>query len=389
MSRNRKLLSVLLAWAILFSWVPLRIAAKDDTTPTVSAHSAILIEADSGDVVYEKNAHERLPMASTTKLMTALVAASCASSDTLIRVDARAVGVEGSSIYLTEGEVLSLETLLYALLLESANDAAAAIAIGLFGSVEAFADEMNRTALSLGLVNTHFVNPHGLDDENHYTTAYELSKIAQAVLENEWLRKIVSTERISVSSDEEERTRLFVNHNKLLRTYDGCIGMKTGFTKKSGRCLVSAAEKNGVCMISVTLNAPNDWQDHTALLDLGFSRYRSVTLVAPEAFKISLPVVGGSETLVWVSNADGLRITIPAQGITVDTTVELPRFLYAPITQNEPVGYLVFRADRDGNGEAEELGRVALTASNEVCAAQVKRKGLWQRIKAFFQRLFK
>lgn len=388
MPRFQKALYALLICGLLLPCLSLAASCEDFSAISVSAQSAILIEADSGAVVYEKNAHKRLPMASTTKLMTALVAARTAPKDTPITVDARAVGVEGSSIYLTEGEVLSLEELLYALLLESANDAATAIAIGLFGSVEAFAEEMNRTASEIGLINTHFINPHGLDDEEHYTTAYELAKIARAVLENDWLRLIVSTERITIPQGDNKNARLLINHNKLLRMYDGCIGMKTGFTKKSGRCLVSAAEKNGVRMIAVTLNAPDDWQDHTAMLELGFSSFRSVQLATPEAYCFSLPVVGGSNTQLEVTNPEGLRITLPARQFTIDTTVELPRFLYAPITQNETVGYLVFRADLNGNGIEEELGRIALVAKQEASVKKAKRKSLWRRIKDLFCKWF-
>ena len=208
----------------------------------VSAESAILIEAKTGTALYEKKADERLPMASTTKIMTALVALELAPPETVVTVPREAVGTEGSSVYLFEGEQLTLEQLLYALLLASANDAAVAIACGTAGSVEAFAGKMNEKAASLGLRNTHFVNPHGLDDPDHYTSARDLAVIARAALEVPLIRKAVSTQKITIPHNAEDGVRLLVNHNKLLRTYDGAIGVKTGFTKRSGRCLVSAAE---------------------------------------------------------------------------------------------------------------------------------------------------
>ena len=170
--------------------------------------------------------------------------------------------MEGSSVYLAQDEVLTLKELLYALLLESANDAAVAIAMAVDGSVDAFADRMNRYAAQLGLKDTHFVNPHGLDDDAHYTTARELALITRAALENPDFREIVSTQKTVIPLRGSEGVRLLLNHNRLLREYDGCIGVKTGFTKKTGRCLVSAAERDGVMLIAVTLGAPDDWNDH-------------------------------------------------------------------------------------------------------------------------------
>ena len=279
MSGCKSLVAFLLVFSLsLLTFCPLRVNAEEPATPSVSAESAVLIEAQSGNVIYSKNTDQRLPMASTTKIITALTALSQAHPDTVITANADAVGVEGSSIYLVEGEALTLEQLLYALLLESANDAAVAIAIGVSGSVEAFAEQMNLLADVLGLQDTHFVNPHGLDHEDHYTTASELAKLTRYALQNELIREIVGTRKTTIPHPGEVGTRLLVNHNKLLRLYEDCIGVKTGFTKRSGRCLVSAAERDGVTLIAVTLNAPNDWNDHTAMLDYGFAKYESVLL---------------------------------------------------------------------------------------------------------------
>lgn len=367
MPKMRVFVLFLLSFALLFPHIALPVAAEPADTPSISAHAAILVEAWSGDTVWARNAQERLPMASTTKLMTALTALSLAPRDRVISVDPQAVGVEGSSVYLSEGEELTLEALLFALMLESANDAAVAIAIGLCGSVEAFAAQMNALAAEWDLQDTHFTNPHGLDDREHYTTARDLAQIARRVLGNEALLRIVSTQKTTIPHEGVNDARLLVNHNKLLRTYDGCIGMKTGFTKKSGRCLVSAAERDGVRMIAVTLNAPDDWRDHTALLDYGFSRYRSLLLCEAEGLCVSSPVVSGKNDTLLLTNADGVRVTLPSsEQITIREVVELPRFFYAPVTAGEPLGRVIWVADTDGDGESEILGESPLIATSSV-----------------------
>ncbi|MBQ2735434.1 MAG: D-alanyl-D-alanine carboxypeptidase, partial [Clostridia bacterium] len=347
---------LLLAVCLLVPCAILPCAATTlEVSPAVSAQSAVLIEADSAEIAFAKAADFPLPMASTTKIMTALVALELAEPTTELTVSAEAVGIEGSSIYLTEGETLTLEQLLYALLLESANDAATAIAVGLSGNMEVFAAEMNRKAAELGLRQTHFTNPHGLDDSEHFTTAYELALIARAALQNDLFRQIVSTRKTTIPHASTNGSRLLVNHNKLLRLYDGCIGVKTGFTKKSGRCLVSAAERDGVTLIAVTLNAPDDWDDHTKMLDYGFSRYESVLLCEGESLLTPLSVVGGEDNYVMVCNVDALRVTLPTGHGAITKTVELPRFVYAPMRNGEPVGRVVFRCDVNGDGIKETV----------------------------------
>ena len=213
-------------------------------------------------------------MASTTKIMTALVAIESSPLDKNVMISDMAIGTEGSSLYLKKGEIMSMSDLLMGLMLRSANDAAAAIAYEISGSIEAFADKMNEKAASIGVTDTHFTNPHGLDDENHYTTAADLAIITAEALKNDTFLEIVSTEKCIIKNFDGE-ARLLTNHNKLLSLYDGAIGVKTGFTKKSGRCLVGAAERDGMRLIAVTINAPDDWNDHEALFDFGFSRLNS------------------------------------------------------------------------------------------------------------------
>lgn len=345
--------------------------------PSVSAKSAVLIDADTGRILYEQDAHTRRGMASTTKIMTALVAIENASTDTLISVDPRACGVEGSSVYLFENEKITVETLLYALMLQSANDAAEALAYEIAGSIEAFADMMNERADTLGLTATHFENPHGLDGETHYTTAYELALIAAEALENEIFAKIVSTEKKAVALHNGTATRLLVNHNRLLREYEDIIGVKTGFTKKCGRTLVSAAERNGVRLICVTLNDGNDWQDHRALLDYGFSLYGEISLAEVGALVYDVPVCGGTADNVTVSNTEPLSAMLPNTHGEIKTVIELPRFLYAGFRKGDAVGKAVFYAD------GERIGEVKLYAENGI-AVQKEEKNFWRKLFPFW-----
>lgn len=346
-------------------------------SPSISAQSAILIEAESGGVLFEKSADARLPMASTTKIMTALVALEHASPEKVVTIPREAVGIEGSSIYLFEGEQLTLEQLLYALLLSSANDAAAAIAYGVAGNVEAFAALMNEKAALLGLSNTHFTNPHGLDDPEHYTTARELALIARAALSNDLIRTIVATRKTTIPQNGNEGMRLLVNHNKLLRLYDGAIGVKTGFTKRSGRCLVSAALRDGVSLIAVTLDAPNDWNDHHSMLDAGFASLVCVPLCAENGITAQVPVVGGTVEAVTVSCNQECHLILPIEHGEITASVELPRFLYAPVSENDEIGRVVWRMDE------KIVAQVPLRATENI---NTPKKPNWLR--RFFAKLF-
>ena len=344
----------------------------------VSARGAVLMEAESGDVVFGQNQNARLPMASTTKIMTALVALDALPLSTVVTITEKAVGVEGSSIYLVEGERLTLEELLYALLLESANDAATAIAIAVAGSVEAFATLMNEKAATLGLKDTRFVNPHGLDDPHHYTTARELALVARAALNDPTFREICSTKRKVIPLHGDEGVRVLINHNRLLASYEGCIGVKTGYTKKTGRCLVSAAERDGVTLIAVTLNAPDDWRDHTAMLDYGFSLYRSVILCEPGFYAAPLWMVNGRQDYVMVENTASLHAVLRRDHGAIRCVVELPRFDFAPLQAGEILGQLRFYEETPG-GTHRDLGCVPLCAAYSI-EAVTYRQSLWERI---------
>lgn len=368
----------MLSLVIIVSAVTLHTAASQP--PSISAQSAVLTDADSGAVLFEHNAYARMGMASTTKIMTALTALRLADPQMSVTVSKEAVGIEGSSVYLCEGEQMTLEQLLYALLLASANDAATAIAIACAGSVEKFADEMNLYAEKLGLTDTHFVNPHGLYDENHYTTAYDLAVISRMALQNSLLRRIFSAYKAELPFNGESNRRLVVNHNKLLRTYDGAIGIKTGYTKSTGRCLVSAAERDGLTLICVTLNAPDDWRDHTSLLDYGFDNYENYVFADIGEFEYSMPIVGAECESVVLKNTRPVSFTVKkGSAANAKYTVEATcRFLYAPVYQKGV--YASLTVELDGIEASSPL------AADKTAEAKKPRKSLWQKITEIFKK---
>lgn len=332
---------ILAGFLLLFLLCPMCYGVK---VPSLSASSAILIDAESGRVLYEKNAHEARLIASITKLMTALVAVeSTPELDTVIQIKPE-YQAEGSSMYLRTGEEVSLEGLLYGLMLASGNDAALAIAGGCAGDVDTFVDWMNQRAISLGMENTHFANPNGLDAEEHYSTAYDMAILAQEVLKNETLSKIVATKSISVAG------RSFTNHNKLLWRYEGCCGMKTGYTEAAGRTLVSCATRDGQTLICVTLKAPNDWEDHTTLFDYGFQNFSDHPLArSGKAFRV-LDVVGSILPKVGVETASDVSYPLRADE-NVRAEITLPSQVKAPIQRGSIAGKLTFLLEDEIIGE--------------------------------------
>ncbi len=258
---RRRILAFFLMICLLFSISPCQARAVG-----TSAAASILVDADSGRVLYEQNADARMLIASTTKIMTALVAIREGDLSDVVTVKREATLTEGSSMYLKEGEQLTLETLLYGLMLCSGNDAAVAIADHVGGSQKDFVKLMNETARELGMGSSSFANPNGLDAEDHYSTARDMAKLACAALQNETLLRIASTQSVTIGG------RTMTNHNRLLRAVPGCIGMKTGYTRAAGRTLVSVAERDGRRLVAVTLQDGNDWADHAALYDWGFAQ---------------------------------------------------------------------------------------------------------------------
>ena len=365
----RSITSFFIAVALLYNiGMPLPISAL-----SLSAQSAVLIDGKNGSVLFEKNAHILRPMASTTKIMTAVVAIESGDLDRTVIIPQEAVGVEGSSIYLCKDEALTLRQLLYALLLSSANDAATAIAIEIGGNIEGFAELMNQKAAALGLKNTHFDNPHGLDGKTHYTTACDLALLAAYAMSIDEFREIVSKQKFSIPMLNNENGRLLVNHNKLLRSYQGVIGVKTGFTKKSGRCLVSAAERDGALLIAVTLAAPDDWRDHTAMLDYGFENYESVTL-SDGNIALNIPDRCGKQPSVNCEATDSISLLLPKDHGSIICRIEADRFLYAPVSAGESVGKITYICD------GRKLAESELFASEDI---ELKKQSytIWDRIK--------
>lgn len=370
---RKKLLSVFLAAAILIPTARIHAVTELPTAAEIqlSAKSAVLLEESTGHILYEKDSRTRRPMASTTKIMTAICAIELGGLDREITVTDKTVGVEGSSIYLKAGDKITLEELVWAVMLESANDAAETLAVELGGSIEGFADIMNRKASELGLENTHFENPHGLSDENHYTTAEDLARIAAYAMKNERFREIASTDYHKI--DYGESTRSLRNHNKLLRMYDGAVGVKTGFTKLSGRCLVSAAEREGLTFIAVTLDAPDDWNDHARMLDLGFSSLMRLNLIDPCEAAYLIPCIGGDGRQVLVRNSEGLSLVLPRGDYSITERVILPHYFFAPVTAGDTVGKIEFL---DGD---TVIGEVPLVAEETVERVRYK-QGILERI---------
>lgn len=277
----RKAAAALCAAAFFLGAVRASRAAQLAPPPQVSAKSAALLDGTTGECLYEKNGDQRALIASTTKIMTGLLVCEAGDLDRTVTVPETAAGTEGSSMYLKSGETLTRCELLYGMMLHSGNDAALTLAISVSGSEAAFVRQMNRRACALNLTQTHFANPHGLDSGENYSTALDLARLAQAALQNEQFRAVVSTKTITCAG------RTLTNHNKLLWRYDGCIGVKTGYTRHAGRILVSAAERGGRMLIAVTISDPDDWRDHVSLLDYGFAVLGSDTPVYPQNRRIA------------------------------------------------------------------------------------------------------
>ena len=342
-----------LTLAMLLAFLPQTTTALA-AGPAIGAASAILMDGDTGRVLWEKDAHTSRPIASITKLMTALVAVeSTRDLSRKVTVKREWTLAEGSSIYLREGETLSLETLLYGLLLNSGNDAALAVAESCAGSVETFVEWMNRRAADLGMEHTHFTNPSGLSEEGHYSSAYDMAMLARACLERSELRLILGTRSIALEGHS------FANHNKLLWQYEGCIGLKTGYTQAAGRTLVSAAEHRGQTVICVTLDDPDDWKDHKALLDYGFSAYpRHILAKAKKTFR-RVPVEGSLLRFVEVETSHDVFYPLREEE-TVRAELLLPERVTAPVKAGTVAGSLTFY-----QGE-EEIGRTYLLYARNV-----------------------
>lgn len=305
---------------------------SEASAPTICAECAVLMDMESGRVLYQKNAHARGRIASTTKILTGLLACELLSPEQIVCVPDEAVGIEGSSMYLQAGECLRVRDLLYGLLLSSGNDAAVALALACDGTVEQFAARMNARAAKLGMENSHFCNPSGLDEDGHFSSAYDLALLSRAAMRNETFQEIVGTKTMTIGS------RTFQNHNRLLWSYSGANGIKTGYTRAAGRVLVSSAKRAGTTLLAVTICDPEDWVDHTALLDYGFSAFEHRCILRQGESIGSTAVIGGDQTSVSLYAGNSIRYPFAA-GETWKLQLHAPRFVYAPVLYGS-AGYM-------------------------------------------------
>lgn len=308
---------------------------------SISAKSAVVICAESGEIIYSKNGNEQLPMASTTKIMSSLIALEMGADDTFFTVTDEMLGVEGTSMGLKSGDSVSLLSLVKGMLISSGNDAANVIAYAISGGIEPFVNLMNEKAKQIGMNNTHFVTPSGLDAEGHYSTAYDMAILAAEAIRNPIFLNICSSKTVTAYYGSPPSKHVLTNHNKLLSVSDEFIGVKTGFTKKSGRCLVSARREDGKTLIAVTLNAPNDWDDHIKLYDYAFPLAKSVSLDC-NLSELSLKVIGGEEKCVNLEFDDYNFYTFLNSSITYYYKIYIKQFEYAPVYKGENAGRVDF-----------------------------------------------
>ena len=333
----------------------------------ISAKSGILMDATTGRILYEKNIDERSLIASTTKIMTALVVCEQCNVLDRMRIPKEAVGIEGSSMYLQEGEVLTIQELLYGLMLHSGNDAAVALAIYCGGTTEGFAELMNDKARKLGMKNTHFENPNGLDSPGHYSTARDMAVLTAYAMENPIFAKTVSTKNVIAGG------RSLHNHNKLLWQVVGVDGVKTGYTKAAGRILVSSAVRDGRRLIAVTINDPNDWQDHKNLLEQGFQEYTVTTLVEEGACLGTVEVAGGTYPTVELLAQEHFSYALASQE-KPQVVIPGTGFVYAPVAQGQSAGFAYICL----NGRS--IGKVPLVYGQGIERKDIEDPSLWDRL---------
>ncbi len=382
--RFRWILGILFLAAVFLEKTTFAVAFGEEQTPpepfSVQAGSYVLMEMQTGRVLAGRDIHERLAMASTTKIMTALLTLEQPNLDAYFTVDSKAILVEGSSMGLLPGDRVTLRGLAVGMLLHSGNDSAGAAAVKIGGTAENFVAMMNERAAQMGLEDTHFSTPSGLDADDHYSSAYDMAVLAKNALENEDFSQICSTARMQISFGNPPYDRWLKNHNRLLEEYDGCIGVKTGFTKKAGRCLVSAARRGEITLICVTLSAADDWNVHKKLFDYGFSLVQQVDLAAclPE---MSLPVVGGTLSSVKARlSGDTVSAVLQGEERQVTAKIFVDPFYYAPLQKEQKAGEVEFYL-----GE-QKLGSWDLYPERTVEARVSEKKGIWDTIKGWFGR---
>ena len=354
------ILSIIILFAVVF---PVNAFAA----PENSAKAVVLVHADTGQVLFSQNADSQMLIASTTKIMTALVVLDHCNPDDKVKILPEYTTVEGSSMYLKAGELYAVRDLLYGMLLASGNDAATALAYYCGGSIDGFAKMMNEKAGELGLCNSSFKNPHGLDADGHYSSAEDLAIITREAMKNELFAKIVSTKTYNVGD------KTYINHNKLLWNYEGTLGVKTGYTMAAGRSLVSCAERNGLRFICVTLSDPNDWNDHKSLYDWAFENfeYRNVL---PIGVISEIPVISGEKDSVGVVSSSNDRILVN-KNARLNIKLELPEFVYAGVKAGECAGRIFVTADDS------LICEYPLVYTQDVKLADSAKLSAWERFK--------
>lgn len=333
----------------------------------IAAQKAILIDGTTGRVLYEKDAFSRSLIASTTKIMTALIVCEQCNVLDRVRIPKEAVGIEGSSMYLQAGEVLTVQDLLYGMMLHSGNDAAVALAIYCAGTVEGFAERMNDKARALGLAGSHFENPNGLDSPGHYSTASDLAILAGYAMNNPIFAKTVSAKNVTVG------TRRLRNHNKLLWKLDGADGVKTGYTRAAGRILVSSVLRDQRRLICVTINDGDDWNDHIKLHEEGYSNYAAQKLIQKGQCLGAVSVLSGEEEQVDVLAAEDFVYSI-SEFEQPYVLLPQPDFAYAPVVEGQSAGaaYVMI-----GN---KTVGKVPVVYATTIEQMEIQRKGFWKRL---------
>ena len=360
----KRILCVFVCFTLLFPSFIYASALKTD------AAAAVVLDAAAGVLMYAKNENERRSMASTTKIMSALIVLEYGDLQKKYTVTAADAAVEGTALGIRKGDVIRVESLLYGLLLVSGNDAAHALANAVCGSQKAFVAKMNVKAQALGLRNTHFENPSGLTHAAHFSTARDMARLSAYALQNEQFLKICSMKDAVISFIKPHKQVPLHNHNRLLSLYRGCIGIKTGYTADAGRCLVSAAKKGSQTLIAVTLGDPNDWEDHQKMLDDAFCRSQTLRFSLKE---VRIPVVGASAHSVGVSQKD-ICVRVPSSiAKKVKAQIYASHFLYAPVTAGQAVAKAVILY------RSRELCSVTLTAAQNT-QRQIINEGLLKRL---------
>jgi D-alanyl-D-alanine carboxypeptidase (penicillin-binding protein 5/6) len=369
-ANNVKTVKIILVTALLLLYTNINVFAA---APYSSGQSAVLMDGASGRMLYGKNSRQKLPMASTTKIMTTITALEYGRPDDIVTIPPEAAGVEGSSIYLAAGEQHTLEDLLYGLMLRSGNDAATAIALHVGGSIENFAGMMNEMARKIGAKDTNFVNPHGLHDDNHYTTAYDLALITAYGMKKPAFEAIVSTKEKTIPWKGKDWPRVMANKNRLLWTYEGANGVKTGYTKRAGGCYVGSAKRDNMQLIAVVLNCGPIFEDSAAMMDYGFQNFKNFDIYTKEQLINTIPVIKGKQSDVPLIAGRGFSIAL-REGETeqIRKEITVPESLEAPVAAGETVGSIkIYFKDR----LMEELP--VLTAQ------AVEKRSIWD----FFRRM--